>query len=49
MEGGFQLFNVLNSATVVNTQSRNFGTATYDRPSEILLGRFPRVYLQMKW
>ena len=30
MEGGFQLFNVLNA-------------------SEILLGRFPRISLQMKW
>jgi hypothetical protein len=49
MEGGLQVFNVLNASTVVQTQSRNFGTATYDRPSEILLGRFPRVYLQMKW
>jgi hypothetical protein len=49
MEGGFQLFNVLNASTVVRHQSRNFGTATYGVPAEILLGRFPRISLQMKW
>jgi len=49
MEGGFQLFNALNASTVVQTQSTNFGTATYGVPSEILLGRFPRISLQMKW
>lgn len=45
----FQLFNVINVSTILYTRSNNFGTATYDLPSEIWLGRLPRLSLQMKW
>jgi hypothetical protein len=47
--GQVQLYNALNASTVVTERSPNFGTATYDLPNEILLGRVPRVSLQMKW
>jgi hypothetical protein len=46
---GLQVFNVLNASTVVSERSTNFGTATYGLPSEILLGRFPRISLAAKW
>jgi hypothetical protein len=44
-----QLFNVLNASTVLAVRSTNFGTGTYGLPSSILLGRMPRLSLQMKW
>jgi hypothetical protein len=47
--GQVQLFNALNASTVVTERSSNFGTATYGLPNEILLGRVPRLSLQMKW
>ena len=47
--GQVQVYNVMNASTVVTERSSNFGTATYGLPNEILLGRVPRVSLQMKW
>jgi hypothetical protein len=47
--GQVQVYNALNASTVVTERSSNFGTATYGLPNEILLGRVPRVSLQMKW
>ena len=47
--GQIQVYNALNASTVVTVRSTNFGTATYLLPNEILLGRVPRVSLQMKW
>jgi hypothetical protein len=49
LTGQVQLYNALNASTVVTERSANFGTATYALPNEILLGRVPRLSLQMKW
>jgi hypothetical protein len=45
----FQIFNALNASTVLAVRSTNYGTATYGLPSSILLGRLPRLSVQMKW
>lgn len=47
--GQVQVFNALNASTVVTVRSTNYDTPTYGLPSEILLGRVPRLSLQMKW
>jgi hypothetical protein len=47
--GQVQVYNALNASTVVTVRSSNFGTPTYGLPNEILLGRVPRISLQMKW
>ncbi len=47
--GQIQLYNALNASTVVTERSANFGTSTYGLPNEILLGRVPRLSLQMRW
>ena len=47
--GQLQVYNALNASTVVTVRSTNFATSTYGLPNEILLGRVPRVSLQMKW
>ena len=44
-----QVFNVLNASTVLSERSANFGTPTYGLPSSILLGRFPRLSLEIEW
>jgi hypothetical protein len=49
LTGQVQVYNVLNASTVVTERSSNFGTPTYGLPNEILLGRVPRISLQMKW
>jgi len=43
------LYNALNADTVYGMSSDNFGTAAYSVPSQILLGRLPRVAVRMKW
>ena len=42
-------FNVLNANTITAFGSDNFGTATFTVPANILLGRLPRVGIQLKW
>jgi hypothetical protein len=48
-EAQFDFFNVLNADTITNYGSNNFGTAAYSVPSSVLLGRLPRVGVQLKW
>ena len=43
------LFNVLNSNSVLNERSANFGTAVFGIPSQVVLGRLPRLSLQVNW
>jgi hypothetical protein len=49
LEAQFDFFNVLNSSTITSYASDNFGTAPFTVPSEILLGRMPRIGLELKW
>jgi hypothetical protein len=49
LEPSFEVFNALNADTVVAERSSSFGTPAYALPSQILLGRLPRVSLLMKW
>jgi len=48
-EAQFDIFNVLNANTITGFGSDNFGTATFTTPANILLGRLPRVGIQLKW
>jgi hypothetical protein len=43
------VYNALNADTVTAERSANFGTPTYGVPASILLGRIPRLAVQMKW
>ncbi len=43
------LYNVLNADTVLNVVSNNFGTPSYDVPSQVLPGRLPRLAVRLKW
>ncbi|MGE3510965.1 MAG: carboxypeptidase regulatory-like domain-containing protein [Vicinamibacterales bacterium] len=45
----FDVYNVLNADTIVDVISNNYGTATYDVPSQVLPGRMPRVALRVAW
>lgn len=47
--GELDLFNALNTDTILTERSANFGTATYGIPSRILPGRIPRLAVRMKW
>jgi hypothetical protein len=49
LTGALQVYNALNASTVVTERSANFATAAFAVPNEILLGRVPRLSLQMKW
>ena len=48
-EASFELFNALNANTVIAERSANFGTAAYAQPSQILLGRMPRLSVMIRW
>ncbi len=43
------LYNALNTDTVLNYLSANFATAAYGAPSTVLQGRIPRLALRLKW
>lgn len=43
------LFNALNTDTIYNMSSNNFGTPAFDVPSQIITGRVPRLALRLKW
>lgn len=48
-EAQFDFFNVLNANTVTGLGSDNFGTANFTVPANIMLGRLPRVGIQLMW
>ena len=48
-EASFELFNALNANTILAERSANFGTAAYAQPSQILLGRMPRLSVMIRW